>query len=226
MSKWIGLAVALVALMPAVTARGEVVARKASESDDDFMARVLGPSTELAQKVVRSTEIAGGKLALIGFVNHQDDSENGSQGGNVLVGHLLIESSPNQYEHVVFPSCDEEGGAPKLEAVFFARTIKGAGRDLAVLCSWDHGGQVVNGTCYDTEFYRVKEAGTKIAVETAKDFKGKFDTCDSFEANARGKMVRRSRAAKLTTVAEVKKALVKMGLKQDASKSPERAARQ
>ncbi len=225
MSRWIGLAVALAALTQVATARGEAVTRKASESDDDFMGRVLGPSTELAQKVVRSAEIAGGKVTLIGFVNHEDNSDDSSQGGNVLVGHLLIESSPNQYEHIVFPSCDEEGGPPKLEAVFFARTIKGAGRDLAVLCSWDHGGQVVNGTCYDTEFYRVKQAGAKISVETAKDFKGKFVTCDSFEANARGKMVRQSRS-KFTTVAEVKKALIKLGLKQDASKSPERAAHQ
>ena len=67
------------------------------------MVRLLGASAELAQKVVRSTEIANGRLALIGFVNRED---------NTLVGHLLVEMSPGRYEHVEFPSCDEEGGAP------------------------------------------------------------------------------------------------------------------
>jgi hypothetical protein len=93
------------------------------EGDDDFMIRVLGPSSELAHKVVRTTELAGGKPTLIGFVNVPES--------NSLVGHLLIETSPARYQHVTFPSCQEEGGAPELQAVFFARTVNGAGRDLA-----------------------------------------------------------------------------------------------
>jgi hypothetical protein len=124
-SKWMRLAVGLAVLTHVSLANAEVVVRSSSETDDTFMARVLGSSAELAQKVVRSTEIAGGKLTLIGFVNREDDT---------LVGHLLVETSPGRYEHVEFPSCDEEGGAPELLAVFFARTVKGGGRDLAVLC--------------------------------------------------------------------------------------------
>lgn len=213
MSRWIGLFVGLAVLTQVMTARGEVVARKASESDDDFMARVLGPSVELAQKVVRSTEIAGGKLTLIGFVNHEDNSDDSSQGGNVLMGHLLIESSPNRYEHIVFPSCDEEGGPPKLEAVFFARTVKGAGRDLGVFCTWYYRGEANNGTCYSALFYRVKEAGPKIGVEPVTDLKKKFDTCDSFESTAHGKWARVSRAT-FKNVGDVKKLLNKMGLPQ------------
>jgi len=43
---------------------------------------------------------------------------------------------------VTFPSCEEEGGPPELMATFFARTTKGGGRDLAVLCSWEGSGPV------------------------------------------------------------------------------------
>jgi hypothetical protein len=97
------LAVGLAVVTQVGLANAEVVVRKPSETDDNFMARVLGASAELAQKVVRSTEIANGRLALIGFVNRED---------NTLVGHLLVEMSPGRYEHVEFPNCDEEGGAP------------------------------------------------------------------------------------------------------------------
>jgi hypothetical protein len=206
--RWIGLAVGMATLLHLGIASAEVVARKPSESDDGFMARVLGPSADLAQKVVRSTEMAGGKLTLIGFVNHRDSSDDGSQGGNVLVGHLLIESSPDQYEHVVFPSCDEEGDAPTLLAVFFARTVKGGGRDLAVLCRWKPGGM-----CYGAEFYRVSAGPSKTTVESVKTLKERLFTCDQSEPDGQGARVG-GHAIKFRTVAEVKKLLTKIGLKQ------------
>jgi hypothetical protein len=211
--RWITLAVGMATLFHLGIARAEAVVRKPSEGDDDFMARVLGPSADLAQKVVRSTEMTGGKLTLIGFVNFQDDSKDHSQGGDSLVGHVLIETSPGHYEHVKFPSCDEEGGPPQLEAVFFARTAKGAARDLGVLCSWYHGGQANNGSCYSAQFYRVKEAGAKTGVEPVTDLNKKFDTCDSFESTEHGKWARQSKAS-FKTVAQVKKLLTKMGLAQ------------
>lgn len=115
------VALAVAVALQVGTARADAVVRNPSESDDDFMARVLGPSSsDLAEKPVRSTELAGGKVTLIGFVNAED---------NALAGHLLVETSPGHYEHVKFPSCEEEGGAPRLLAVFFARTVKGGGRD-------------------------------------------------------------------------------------------------
>ncbi len=97
LGKWLvfGLAIAL----QVGTARADVVVRNPSEMDDDFMARVRGHSSELARKVVRSTELASGRATLIGFVNAEDNS---------LVGHLLIETSPGRYEHLRFPSCEEE----------------------------------------------------------------------------------------------------------------------
>ena len=39
-------------------ARADVIARGLSESDDELMARMLGPSPRLAPKVVRSTLMA------------------------------------------------------------------------------------------------------------------------------------------------------------------------
>ncbi len=180
------------------------VARKPGEVDDDLMARVIGPDAQLAQKVVRSNEIAGGKLALVGFVNTADDN---------LVGHLLVEKSPDHYDHVSFPSCDEEGGPPELMAVFFARTVKGGGRDLAVLCGWQQGGQIVNGETYGAEFYRVDASGPKITVTSLTDLNKKFVTSDMHEVNKRGKWIRTGKPT-FTTVAQVKKLLTKMGLPQ------------
>jgi hypothetical protein len=184
-------------------ARAGGVVRKPSESDDDFMARVVGPSSQLAQKVVRSRELAGGRPTLIGFFNAEDDS---------LVGHLLIETSPGHYEHLTFPSCGPNGGAPELLAVFFARTAKDGGRDLAVLCQWEARNALANGMAYATEFYRLKDSGSKPTVEPLKDLNEKFITTDLYNKE-HGKWVKGS-TAKFSTVAEVKKLLTKMGLKQ------------
>jgi hypothetical protein len=201
---WGGLVLGLALALQVGVVRADVVVRTPSEGDDAFMARVLGPKSEdLAQKVVRSTEIAGGKLTLIGFVNAED---------NNLVGHLLIETSPGHYDHVTFPSCEEEGRAPELMAVFFARTVKGGGRDLAVLCSWEQGGPVTNGMFYGAQFYRLAENGSKIVVEPAADLNKKLKTSD-LVYNEHGKWSQGPKA-KFRTVAEVKKLLAKMGLKQ------------
>jgi hypothetical protein len=202
--KWIWLALGLAVALRVGVARADVLVRKPSESDDDFMTRVLGPSSELAQKVVRSTEIARGKVTLIGFVNAKD---------NTLVGHLLVETSPGHYEHVTFSSCDEEGGAPDLLAVFFARTAKDGGRDLAVLCHWDIQHAVAQGDDYAAQFYRVKEKGSKMVVEPVTELNTKFDTADVSQTDKHGRWVRGSRA-RFKTVAEVKKLLNSMGLKQ------------
>ena len=96
--RWLWLVLGLALTCHAPLARADLVAREPSETDDDFTARVIGLSPRLAQKVVRSTELAGGKPTLIGFVNAKDST---------LVGHLLVEVSPAHYEHVTFPSCDE-----------------------------------------------------------------------------------------------------------------------
>jgi hypothetical protein len=178
------------------------------------MVRVLGPSTELAQKVVRSTEIAGGKLTLIGFTPAPDDS---------LVGHLLIERSPGRFEHLAFQSCESEGAAPELLAVFFARTVKDGGRDLAVLCRWEQRHATVNGMLYGAEFYRLKEKDSKLIVEPVTDLNKKFETDDLVRQNDRGKWVQGPRA-RFSTVAQVKKLLTKMGLKQWERSGAGRAA--
>jgi hypothetical protein len=205
--RWIGLALGLAVALRVGIARADTVARRPSETDDDFMSRVLGPSSKLAQRVVRSTEIAGGKLTLIGFVNAE------SAGEDSLVGHLLIETSPGRYEHVTFPSCDEEGAAPELLAVFFARTIKGGGRDLAVLCSWEQQHAVANGVLYGAQFYRLKEKAGKLVVEPVTALNDQFETDDLVTLDKHDKWVQGPKA-KFTTVAGVKKLLTKMGLKQ------------
>src|SRR4051794_27087594 len=87
--RWTRLAMVVALALQTSVAHADTIVRTPSESDDELMVRVLGPSAELAQKVVRSTEIAGGKLTLIGFAPAQDDS---------LVGHLLIEKSPGHFE--------------------------------------------------------------------------------------------------------------------------------
>lgn len=203
-ARWTRLALAVALALQASVARADLIVPKPSESDDDLMARVLGPSSQLAQKVVRSTEIAGGKLTLIGFAPAQDDS---------LVGHLLIEKSPGHFEHITFPSCEIEGAAPELLAVFFARTVKDGGRDLAVLCRWEQQHATVNGMLYGAQFYRLKEKDSRTAVEPVTDLNKQFEADDLVRQNDHGKWVQGPKA-KFTTVAQVKKLLTKMGLKQ------------
>ncbi|MES1206889.1 MAG: hypothetical protein ABUS79_13210 [Pseudomonadota bacterium] len=192
------------AAMHASVARAEAVVRKTADTDDGLMARVLGESAQLAQKVVRSSEILPGKVVLIGFVNAPDNS---------LVGHLLVETAPTRYEHVTFPSCEEEGGAPELLAVFFARTVKGGGRDLAVLCRWESNGGMVNGMSYGAQFYRVDAAGAKPVVTSLTQLNQKFETDDLVRVNNHGKWTKGSKPA-FKTVADVKKLLTKMGIPQ------------
>ncbi|HEY2899721.1 MAG TPA: hypothetical protein VGL59_04020 [Polyangia bacterium] len=195
--------VAAVALHAGVV-RAEVIVRNPSEGDGDFMARVLGTSAELAQDVVRSTEIAGGKTTLIGFVNTQDDG---------LVGHLLIERSPAHFEHVTFQSCESEGAAPELMAVFFARTSKGGGRDLAVLCRWEQRHAVANGMLYGAAFYRTEDRGSTTVVEPVTELNKKFKADSLVHLTEHDNWVQGPKA-KFSTVAEVKKLLTKMGFKQ------------
>jgi len=188
-------------------ARADEVARGADESDDAFMTRVMGGSAELAQKVVRTTELADGRPTLIGFVLGED-----SDRMHLLVGHLLIETATNRFEHVQFPSCSEEGDLPVLMAVFFARTAKSGGRDLAVLCSWEIKHYQTEGTAYGAEFYRLKNSEGRFTVETIEKLNKKFNTANMTRVDDDGKRVREK--AKFKTVADVKRILKRMGFPQ------------
>jgi hypothetical protein len=200
----VGSILGLVIALLAGFVRAEMVVRRPSEGDDALMTRVLGSAVELAEDVVRSTELAGGKVTLIAFAPNKDED---------LVGHLLIERSPGHFEHVTFPSCDVEGAAPELLAVFFARTAQGRPRDLAVLCRWEERHAIAQGTIYGAEFYRVDAAGPKAVVAPLAELNKKFVTGGVSSLDERGRWSKEPKA-KFTTVAGVKKVLEKMGLKQ------------
>jgi len=196
----------LAAFLQIGLAHAESVERLRSETDEMFMTRVLGPSMELAQKVVRSTEIANGRLTLIGFAPTEEDAS--------LVGHLLIETSPGHFEHVTFPSCDADESAPDLLAVFFARIAKNGGRDLGVLCRWDIRHAVTQGVCFSALFFQVTVRETKTVVVPATELNKKFeDSCDLDQTDKRGKWFHGSKPT-FKTVRDVKKLLTKMGLAQ------------
>jgi len=185
-------------------ARAEDVARRPNEADEAFVARVVGtPAEELAHPVVRSTELAGGKAALIAFVEAEEE----------LVGHLLVERAPLRFEHVTFPSCEVEGGSAKILAVFFARTARDRARDLGVLCEWDehHPYADVDGAFYEARFYRVSDEANRLGVRPLPEIDKRFKTSD-LERNHHGRWVRETRPA-FTTVAEVKRRLSRMGIK-------------
>lgn len=202
MRKFFWLVMAAVTLHVGV-ARAELVTRRTGETDDAFVARVLGPSAELAQKVVRLTELVPGTTTLIGFVTVENQP---------LVGHVLVQATNDRYEHVHFESCDIEGDTPQLLAVFFARTAPGGPRDLAVLCSWDVRHAVANGTLYGAQFYRVRRTGSDVTVHPLNDVDEKFKTQDVSREGEHGKTLRDK--ATFKTVADVKRMLTKMGVKQ------------
>ncbi len=184
-------------------AYANVIPRSAAETDDALMGRVLAPSAELAQKVVRSTEVVAGKTTLIGFASVENEP---------LIGHLLVGSSNGSYQHVEFRSCDIEGDTPQLLAVFFARTGKSGRRALAVLCRWDVRHAVAEGTLYGAEFYRISTNGSAISVEPISDLNAKFKTEDVAGVDEDGRRFRDKPTFK--TVADVKRRLAAMGLKQ------------
>ena len=97
--------------------------------------------------------------------------------------------------------------------MFFARTVKGGGRDLAVLCRWEQQHAVANGMLYGAQFYQLKAKGEQLAVEPMTTLNNQFQTDDLVTLNKHDKWVQGPKA-KFTTVAEVKKLLTKMGLKQ------------
>jgi hypothetical protein len=205
--KWLLLTLCLALAVHAGVARADEVVRNPTETDDAFMVRVLGGSVELAQKVVTSTELTPDKRALIGFVLTED-----SDRMHLLVGHLLIETTTDRYQHLKFASCGEEGDLPALLAVFFARTAKEGGRDLAVLCSWNIKHYKTDGTAYAAEFYRLKNTGAEMTVEPLVRLNRKFNTADMDRLDDDGTRVHER--ARFRTVADIKKLLNKMGLRQ------------
>ena len=82
-----------------------------------------------------------------------------------------------------------------------------------MLCRWEARHAVANGTSYAAQFYRFKESGSKMAVEPVTELNKKFQTEAMVRLDDRGKWVRGPKA-KFTTVAEVKKLLKQMGMKQ------------
>jgi hypothetical protein len=66
---------------------------------------------------------------------------------------------------------------------------------------------------YSAEFYRLKENGSRIAVEPVIDLNKQFQTDELVRSNERGKWVKGSKA-KFRTVADVKRLLTQMGIKQ------------
>lgn len=86
-ARWVPLAAAVASILFSGVVRAETVSRPPGQTDDDFVAHALGgagKAAQLAQKVVRSTELASGKNTLVGFV---------SQDNQPLAGHLLIETT-------------------------------------------------------------------------------------------------------------------------------------
>lgn len=100
--------------------------------------------------------------------------------------------------------------------MFFARTAKGRGPDLAVLCGWESRRDSVQGMLYAAEFYRVDASGPKPAVASLTDLNRKFNTADAVEVERAGQ-ARQQWKPKFKTVAGVEKLLAKMGLPQSAS---------
>jgi hypothetical protein len=78
---------------------------------------------------------------------------------------------------------------------------------------WEALGSMTNGASYGARFYRLREGASTTIVEPVADLDKKFDTSDVVEKDKHGKWVQGSHA-KFKTVADVKKLLSRMGLKQ------------
>ena len=79
--------------------------------------------------------------------------------------------------------------------MFFARTVKGGGRDLAVLCRWEQQHAVANGMLYGAQFYQLKAKGEQLAVEPMTTLNNQFQTDDLVTLNKHDKWVQGPKAS-------------------------------
>ncbi len=142
----------LTALVLAVTSigfsqsnsNGQEVKRLRNETAESFAKRNGRADAELVHKVIE-TEAWGNQKAIFAFYS-------GAVSGQVD-GYVFVQKSPDTYQNIAIYNFEEEGGTPKIEAVFFVNADKDKAQELAVICSWEARHYDVSGRLYRTYIF-------------------------------------------------------------------------
>lgn len=134
-------------LLGAPISSAEEVKRFENETPENFARRNSPPQSELSHSVIE-TEVWGHKKTVIAF--YDSEFKSSDQTYQRVLGYIFLPQGENTYQKILIESFEPEGGAPKIEAVFFANADRDKSKELIVICSWPQVHYDVSGTLYGT----------------------------------------------------------------------------
>ena len=127
------------------------VEKNLGETSQAFAARFAPKNGVITHNVI---ETSGWNLqtpAIITFYEHSPAPEDVTE--VTITGYVFVPVSSTKYEKILIDGYGAEGGYPKIESVFFARTDKTKEKKLIVIVSWEQNHAILQGTLYETYIY-------------------------------------------------------------------------
>jgi hypothetical protein len=137
---------AAVLLAAATCAHAALLFRAPEESAHRFAQR-HAPGAVLVHRVLETTAW-GTRHAIIAFQRRKSD-----EGERRIEGVLYLPRRPGEYRRIEIDTYRPEGGAPRIESVFFADAGRDKRRVLVVLVAWPQVHADVRGTLYGVHVY-------------------------------------------------------------------------
>lgn len=183
---------------------GEEVKRLENETAESFAVRYKTPQSELAHTVIETAAWGNRKTVIAFYETNKKESGNAT---TQIDGYVFMLTSSDTYKKILIYSFEEEGSAPKIEAVFFANADEDKAKELIVICSWAQLHYDVSGTLYATFVFDDIPRGSNPAVlsflEAVSDKVS--GGCDCWYRDGR------KGTKKYRTAAQVKAGLKKLG---------------
>ena len=203
------LILAILAFSFAIVSNAQTYQREPNENAEAFVKRALQVKV-LAHQVIETKEWDTAKKVILSFIpSNQDTTENSNynEEETYAVGYAFIPTGSNSYRRVLIDTFYENGGAPKIESVFFVNTDKDKQREIAIIVSTEntHRAEGINGSYYYTYFY--DSPNIQAPQERLKMFKSLSEKFSCFEGDKGNK----SYKAKYKTAASIKAVLKRMG---------------
>ncbi len=96
-----------------------------------------------------------------------------------LVGCVYFQTEKNVYQKAIIDTIDEEGDAPQIESVFFAKATKSNQKDLILIASYNQRHYDFSGTLYETFIYHKSVVNDRTILKYDKDLSEKLSGgCD------------------------------------------------
>jgi len=182
-------------LLAATCAHGALLFRAPEESAHRFAQR-HAPGAVIVHRVLETNEW-GGRHAIIAFQRRES-----REGRQRIEGVLYLPRRPGEYRRIEIDTYQPEGGAPRIESVFFADAGAERRRVLVVLVAWPQERADVRGTLhrvfvYDRPQDDRDETSLPLDAETGKRLEPGCDCTyrDGRQTHARYKSAEAVRAA-------------------------------